>query len=232
MNPEGAKGIRLAETGAADPPPEFKLDADSQLPGPNQAATVYFSRGRVGPQRLGEQIAAATDSVHMAMYLLNDSSMRAVLAEKARSGTAAVRLIVDSGMLEGSLRPVLQELAAAGVEIVWWGEDRQSMHMKTIVIDGRYVWTGSANWTPSAFDRNVEDMLCVDAPALAKTYSACLDSLCAECREFQPAGQAIADPDSGSDTLCAMASWSGCRPPAPGRIGALPSPRPSGRPLM
>ena len=165
----------------------------SQALVPGKEPEVFFSPGREGADRLAGQIMAATGSVRVAMYLLNDSSMRRVLVEKASAGTVPVQLIVNSGMLESTLRPVLQELAAAGVEITWWGDDRRSLHLKTAVIDGRYVWTGSANWTPSAFDRNVEDMLCVDSPELAQTYLAFLDGLRAECSEYQPAGQAVAE---------------------------------------
>lgn len=171
------------------------------LPTAPLCAEVFFSPGREGPRRLGEQIAMATNSVSVAMYLLNDSALRQALAEKARRGDVPVRVLVDAGMLDGSLRPVLQELAEAGAEIAWWAAERGILHLKTAVIDHRYVWTGSANWTPNALDRNIEDMLLMDSTNVAATYLGFLDSIRPQAEVFQPAGQLSAEVKSDS---CAM----------------------------
>jgi phosphatidylserine/phosphatidylglycerophosphate/cardiolipin synthase-like enzyme len=106
--------------------------------------------------------------------------------------------LVDAGMLDGSLRPILQELADAGAEISWWNSERGILHLKTAVIDQRYVWTGSANWTPNALDRNVEDMLLMDSTSVAATYLGFLDSIRPQAEAFQPAGQLSAEMKSDS----------------------------------
>jgi phosphatidylserine/phosphatidylglycerophosphate/cardiolipin synthase-like enzyme len=45
------------------------------------------------------------------------------------------------------------------------------LHNKFAVIDGTRVLTGSFNWTYSAEDRNWENLLIVDSPALARAYA-------------------------------------------------------------
>jgi len=173
------------------PPSSGPLARNKESRGPVKAdcAEIYFTPGREGARRLIEQLLAATNRVDLAFYLLNDSAMRKAVVDKANNRDVPVRLLVDQGMLAGSLRPVLQELAEAGVEIVWWQANRGSMHLKTAIIDGRYLWTGSANWTPSAFDANVEDLLMLDAPQLAETYVKHLDVIRAQAQVFQPVGQ-------------------------------------------
>ena len=188
-------------TGAGQNIVQFPSAIDTGLPTAPLHAEVFFSPGREGPLRLGEQIAMATNSVTVAMYLLNDSAIRQALAEKARRGDVPVRLLVDAGMIDGSLRPVLQELAGAGAEIAWWSAERGILHLKTAVIDHRYVWTGSANWTPNALDRNVEDMLLMDSSNVATTYLGFLDSLRPQAKVFQPAGQLSAEMEQDSCTM-------------------------------
>lgn len=174
-------------------------EARHREPIASECAEVFLSPGRAGQRRLGEQIMAATSRVDVALYLLNDTAMRKAVMDKAKLGVVPVRLLVDKGMLAGSLRPVLQDLAEAGVEIAWWNAGRGSMHLKTAVIDERYVWTGSANWTPSAFDLNTEDLLQVDAPRVAETYARYLDGLHARARPFQAVGATAYVADQGEE---------------------------------
>ncbi len=180
---------------------QFPSAVDPSLPAAPLPAEVFFSPGREGPRRLGEQIIMATNSVTVAMYLLNDSAMRQALAEKARRGDVPVRLLVDAGMLDGALRPVLQELAEAGAEVMWWGAERGILHLKTAVIDRRYVWTGSANWTPNALDRNAEDMLLMDSTNVAAMYLELLHSLWSQAKVFRPAGRLSAEIMQDSCTM-------------------------------
>lgn len=152
-------------------------------------ATPFFCPGRSGPRRLCGQIGAATGRVDVAMYLLTDPAVVKALVDKARSRTATVRVLVDAGMLSGPLRSVLQGLADAGAEVRCWIGDRRSLHLKNAVIDGRYVWSGSANWTAGAFDRNVEDMVVFEGPALAAAYLQFMDTLYSQATPFEPIGR-------------------------------------------
>jgi len=59
------------------------------------------------------------------------------------------------------------------------------MHLKSVVIDERIVWTGSANWTQGALGWNYEDVLCLDSHDLARLYSRNLRDIYSASRSFQ-----------------------------------------------
>ena len=72
------------------------------------------------------------------------------------------------------------------------------MHLKSVVIDERYVWTGSANWTQGALDWNYEDLLCLDSPDLARLYARNLRDIFAASPSFQEQALNLSILESGS----------------------------------
>ena len=151
---------------------------------------------------LADQIRSATGRVDVAMYLLNEERLVSALEDRARSGSCAVRILVDIGMLGAENAEVLQKLANAGADLRIYGNDRESLHLKTGIIDGRWVWTGSANWTKGAMSLNTEDLLCFDSPELAAWYRKWLDEIAKVCQPFAPlqtnAPSSIPQPASAS----------------------------------
>ena len=137
-------------------------------------------------ERLAAQIRSATKRIDVAIFLLNEDRIVAALTERAQAGGCAIRILADVGMLGSGNLEVLQNLATAGVEIRTFGSDRENLHMKTGVIDGRYFWTGSANWTKGAMTLNMEDMLCFDSPELAAWYAQWMDEFAKVCQPFVP----------------------------------------------
>ena len=136
--------------------------------------------------RLAAQIRSATSRIDVAIFLLNEDRIVSALTERAQAGGCAIRILADVGMLGSGNLEVLQNLATAGVEIRTFGSDRENLHMKTGVIDGRFFWTGSANWTKGAMTLNVEDMLCFDSPELAAWYAKWMDEFAKVCQPFVP----------------------------------------------
>ena len=102
-------------------------------------AEVFFLPGREGIRRLLSQAQSATQRIDIGMYLVNDPEVAQSLAAIAREGKVDIRLLIDSGMLSGSLLTCVQELWDAGVDIRYYRKDRAALHMKTAVIDNRYV---------------------------------------------------------------------------------------------
>jgi phosphatidylserine/phosphatidylglycerophosphate/cardiolipin synthase-like enzyme len=156
------------------------------LPGtPAMADRVraYFTPAR--QTILGDLIPLlkTAQTVDIGMYLLTDRDLLDTLAQIATNAT--VRLVVDSVAVSGRGLGELQVLWDAGVQVASFHKDRASMHLKAVVIDDRHVWTGSANWTPTALDGNLEDVLWLDSPALADLYSQNLSDIIAESRSFE-----------------------------------------------
>lgn len=172
------------------PPPR------QNMPGTETVANqvrVYFTpnRERILADLLPQLRQART--VDVGMYLLSDKELLATLAEIAPN--AMVRVVVDAGSLAGKGLGNLQVLWDAGVELASFRKDRASMHLKSVVIDDRYVWTGSANWTQGALGWNYEDMLCLDSPGLAQLYSQNLRDIFMASRSFEEEALDLSKPD-------------------------------------
>ena len=152
-------------------------------------AEVYFLPGRDGIRRLLAQAQAATQQIDIGMYLVNDPEVVQELIAIARENKVKIRMLIDSGMLAGSLLACVQELWNAGIDIRYYQKDRAALHLKTAIIDGRYVWTGTANWTTGALELNVEDMLNFDSSEMARLYAAYLDEIRKVSKPFAPLAQ-------------------------------------------
>ena len=158
-----------------------------------RSARVFFSadsepdNGLVASETIISRIHAAQKRVDVAMYLLVEPTLVEALAQKATAGNVPVRLLVDSGMLDSSSRSVLETLVAAGVQVNWLGSEKFSMHLKALVLDEAQVWTGSANWSQSAFAHNIEDLVLIESADLAQAYTRHFDTLHATATPFQPA---------------------------------------------
>lgn len=194
-----ATGLSLA----GPPPTKVSARPDRKLPPPRRnlpgteavAAQVraYFSpaRERILADLIPQLKQART--VDVGMYLLTDAELRATLEEIASN--AEVRVVVDAGVLAGKGIGNLQVLWDAGVKIAVFHGERAAMHLKSVVIDERYVWTGSANWTETALGGNYEDVLCLDSPALAQLYARNLREIFAASRSFDTETLDLAKPE-------------------------------------
>lgn len=159
-------------------PPRSKMVRDIRQ------TELFFTPGPDGLDRLVAHIRHADRRIDIGMYLLNEAEITEALIETAQRGVQ-IGMVIDSGML-GGLLPQLQALSDAGVEIYYYQQDRASMHLKAAVIDERYVWTGSANWTTGAMMLNVEDMLMFDSVDMARAYVQFIDGIREFSQSFAP----------------------------------------------
>ncbi len=207
----------LLDSASVDRTPSPKFAAAQQQPPPASAAearippkiavrdvrqaAVHFCPGREGIRHVLAQVREAAQRIDIGIYLINDTEVVNALTDMARSGRVKVRLLVNSGMLDGTLLPRLQTLWDAGVEVLYFQADRRALHLKSAVIDGRYVWTGTANWTTGAFDLNVEDMLFFESSDMARAYTAALDGIAGVSQSFAPLslGHRAADVEARAD---------------------------------
>ena len=182
------KGVRLS----GPPPSKIARRLDRRPPPPRKnvpgteaeaaQACVYFTPAR--EQILADLLPQLRQArqVEVGMYLLSDKELLATLAEIATNAT--VRVVVDAGVLAGKGIGNLQILWDAGVQIATFHGERASMHLKSVVIDDRCVWTGSANWTQGALDWNYEDVVFLDSPDLARLYARKLRDIYSASRSF------------------------------------------------
>lgn len=135
---------------------------------------IYFTKPlcadqalRIGglDEMIADDIRQADRQVDVAAFDLDAQPILDALIEAAKSGVD-VHLVIDSD--NGDLHGISQ-LRNKGITVI---EDERSalMHNKFIVIDGRYLWVGSMNYTSNGVYCNNNNLVRFDSPRLAQNY--------------------------------------------------------------
>ena len=133
------------------------------------AAVVHFSPHGGCTDALVDQIDQATQSIYVQSYSFTSKPILAALAHAKQRGVA-VAVLMDKSV-PGSAPQTLQFLHDAG--ITYLVDTKHAIaHNKIMIVDERYVATGSFNFTEAAESHNAENSIIIDSPALAKVYLA------------------------------------------------------------
>jgi phosphatidylserine/phosphatidylglycerophosphate/cardiolipin synthase-like enzyme len=138
---------------------------------------VYLTPSSNGVSRLVECIGEADHRVDVGIFYLSDQRVVQALCTAASSGKLRVRVLTDDMMVGGPRRGPLERLQECGAEVYCRKAEAASMHLKTAVVDDEVVVSGSHNWTRSASERNVEDMIFFHSGEMARYYRAYLNDL-------------------------------------------------------
>jgi phosphatidylserine/phosphatidylglycerophosphate/cardiolipin synthase-like enzyme len=142
---------------------------------------IYFTNPTCPPENeraggldefIAEDISQAQLQVDVAAYDLDAVPIiNALIDLRARGIT--VRVVTDSD--NGNL-PGIRRLRNGGISVV---EDKRTalMHDKFIVVDGRYVWMGSLNFTTNGAYCNNNNLVRFDSSRLAANYTAEMDEM-------------------------------------------------------
>ena len=142
---------------------------------------IYFTNPDCGPEEerrggldetIAEDMRTAELAVDVAAYDLDAGPIVDALVELAERGIR-LRVVTDS---DNATLPGINRLRRAGISVV---EDNRSalMHNKFIVIDGRFVWTGSMNLTSNGAYCNNNNFVRFDSPELAANYRVEMDEM-------------------------------------------------------
>jgi phosphatidylserine/phosphatidylglycerophosphate/cardiolipin synthase-like enzyme len=112
-------------------------------------------------------VNSATSSVRFLAFSFTDYPLATALIQRAQQGVD-VAGVFDKTQAGGQ-GAELGTLFCAGVP-VRHDDNRQFMHNKVIVVDARYVVTGSFNFSTSAEESNDENVIIIDNPAIAQLY--------------------------------------------------------------
>jgi phosphatidylserine/phosphatidylglycerophosphate/cardiolipin synthase-like enzyme len=144
------------------------------------AVAVRFSPNGGAEAAVTDTLRHAHVRVRAALYGLTNPAIERALIELARAGVQ-VSLKADRGRSAAREQAaVLGRLQAAGVSVETGS--RWLNHNKFAVVDGRWVITGSFNWTTSAERRNHENLLILDCPDLAARFEAEWESIAPSTR--------------------------------------------------
>jgi phosphatidylserine/phosphatidylglycerophosphate/cardiolipin synthase-like enzyme len=129
---------------------------------------VYFSPDGGAQAALVAAIDRARTSILVQAYSFTSAPIAAAL-KAARDRGVTVRVILDKSQ-RSERYTGLTYLVHAGVA-TWVDSAHAIAHNKVMVFDGRVVATGSFNFTKAAEERNAENLLLVESPALAELYT-------------------------------------------------------------
>ncbi len=118
-------------------------------------------------------LARAKSSIDMAAYVLTDRGIIDTLADAARRGVK-VRIYLDGDDFSRNEKSsdALSALdAIPGVAIRRKAQGRDSMHLKSYLIDRRMLRTGSANFSYSGERFQDNDVVLLESPALAGVFA-------------------------------------------------------------
>ena len=157
---------------------------------------VYFSEVGAADNRysLEEQLvtrlATAASRIDAALYHLNSAPIADALIEAHRRGVL-VRVVTETDYVKETAVKRLQDVDIPVVD----DDGREGyMHHKFIVIDERYVWTGSYNTTYNGAYRNNNNVIFIDSVPLAYNFTQEFRELFLQMRAEKSAGALVVYP--------------------------------------
>ncbi|XP_036957507.1 mitochondrial cardiolipin hydrolase [Acanthopagrus latus] len=117
--------------------------------------------------RLLRHILSASSSLDLCIFAFSNMDLSRAVCMLHRRGVT-IRVIVDKDYVAISCSQI-GVLRKAGI-CVRCSVDSVFMHHKFSVVDGRLLITGSLNWTLSAVQGNMENILVTEEPDLVKPF--------------------------------------------------------------
>jgi len=112
-------------------------------------------------------VSNATSSIRFLAFSFTDFPLADAMIQRSKQGVE-VAGVIDKTQAGGQ-GSELGTLFCAGVPVRHDGNP-QFMHSKVIIIDERYVITGSLNFSTSAEESNDENVIIIDNPDIARLY--------------------------------------------------------------
>ncbi len=147
-------------------------DAPGEVGACNVDNLVAFTPGSAAIRMLKDGLRGATTSVDVLMHHLLFSDLQKELAKVAERGVR-VRLVINAADREEVRGGGWNRMLEAGVQLRFKrtnGEAYQIMHHKLAIVDGRVLYSGSGNWSGSAFFNNYENYVRYTNPGVVGAY--------------------------------------------------------------
>ncbi len=113
-------------------------------------------------------VNSAKHNIYVPAFLITHKSLTNSLIAAYKRGVN-VKIIIDATNT-GTRISTLIPLRTAGVPVKVENYAGK-MHSKTIIIDNKYIVTGSTNFSNSGENKNDENMLIIENPKIAKFYA-------------------------------------------------------------
>ena len=134
----------------------------------NTMVQVYFSPDdHFRRQHLIPLLQTAKQSVHFMAFAFTSGDISNTLSDLKQQGIE-IKGVVDSSQ-SGASTAQYDDLKNSGIDVLLDGNP-QKLHHKVMIIDHRYVVTGSYNFSQNAETRNDENSVIIDNTTLASRY--------------------------------------------------------------
>ena len=156
---------------------------------------VYFSEiGSIGSsdsleKRLVARLTNAAARIDAALYDLDSAPVADALIAAHHRGLH-VQIFTETDNIEEQIH----RLREVGISVVDDQDSDSYMHHKFVVIDERYVWTGSYNTTYNGAYKNDNNVILIDSAALAYTFTREFRELFSSVQVRKPSGKVAAHP--------------------------------------
>lgn len=146
------------------------------------ALQLHFTRPGIDPETgedpelddaIVELFATAQTSIDLSLYEFDRQEIVDALLAAMERGVA-VRFVGDG---DEEHDDGYEQLVAAGLELALRKPRDRIMHNKFVVVDSRWVWTGSTNLSQNGVMRNNNHGVLIDSPLLAEHYEGEFDQM-------------------------------------------------------
>jgi phosphatidylserine/phosphatidylglycerophosphate/cardiolipin synthase-like enzyme len=117
-----------------------------------------------------QELGTAKSTVRVLAYGMTSAPIANALVEAKKRG-ADVQVVLDYKENFNQKSSKAQVLIEGGIPVLY-DKMHAIAHNKIMVIDDKDVITGSFNFTTAAENNNAENLIILNSPDLAKTYSA------------------------------------------------------------
>lgn len=157
---------------------------------------VYFSEVDAGEnhysleKRLVARLTDASVSIDAALYHLSSEPVADAFIAAHNRGVQ-VRVVTETDNID---EKAIEQLQEVGIRVADDGDPDSYMHHKFIVIDQRYVWTGSYNTTYNGAYKNNNNVILLDSIRLADNFTQEFRELFLKVEDGKPSGAVAASP--------------------------------------
>jgi len=128
---------------------------------------AYFSPGEDCRDAILSQLRSAAHSIDICVFTISDDIIRDAIVSAHKVGKH-VRIISDNDKSE-DLGSDIDFLHRIGIPILL-DKTEDHMHHKFALFEDKVLLTGSYNWTRSAAERNYENLILSEDPALLRAF--------------------------------------------------------------
>ncbi len=144
---------------------------------------IFTSEDHAIEQAIIPVINSATKSIRFLAFSFTDFPMADAMMKRAKNGVNVAGVFEKVGSDTDAAE--LKTLYCANIPVRRDGNSA-FMHNKVVVVDDRFVITGSLNFSTNAEDSNDENVIIVDNPDMAKLYMQDFDRIWALATDPEP----------------------------------------------